>query len=458
MQILKGIVKNTAKNLSRFVHPSRIYGPEYRATLAELKSLKMSTRAELEKFERRKLQALFETISTSTPFYRELPQFSALRKGADPREFLCELPLITKEMIQEDVERFTLTTVPRSKRKWSTTGGSTATPLGFFDIRRTSQAIETAYIHHIWSQVGYTPTSRSAVFRGCVVAKNNGDRLWIYEPFQRALVFSSYHLQGETLKRIFSKLQKFDPAFIQAYPSSANLLAAYMEESGAKSPENLKVIFLGSETLPLWQRKRISSAFGVPVYSWYGHAEKAALAFESGDSDELHIFPSYGYIYLRAADGTIVTEPGVSGEIIATGFTNLATQFVNYRTGDIGVWASETPRKIGNSFMRTLARVEGRAQEFAITDSGRKISMCAMSIHVGMFDAIKQLRFIQNERGKILMEIVRKSNYSESDESKILSAVGEALGEGMRLTLRYVESFPRASSGKGRFMEQKLKV
>ncbi|MCH9030851.1 MAG: hypothetical protein IIB00_01135 [candidate division Zixibacteria bacterium] len=217
-------------------------------------------------------------------------------------------------------------------------------------------------------------------------------------------------------------------------------------------------MLLGSETLPKWQRKRISSAFDAPVYSWYGHAEKAALAFENGDSDELHILPSYGYVYLRGESGTIVTEAGVPGEIIATGFNNIATQFVNYRTGDIGVWASEAPRRIGNTFMRTLARVEGRVQEFAITNSGRKISMCSMSLHINAFDAIKQIRFIQNERGKILMEIVRKSEYSERDERKILSGVSEALGEDMQLMLRYVESLPRASSGKTGFIVQKLKV
>ena len=451
-------IRRMAKHISRIVHPSHVYGSAYRNTLKSLANEEFQSSEELEQFECQKIRELYSRISRSTDFYSRLPQFSAGWESRNPKEILMELPLVSKEMMQDNCERFTVEDIPVHRREYVTTGGSTAEPMGFFEVKRISRAIESAYIHHIWSQVGYTPTSRSAVFRGGVVAKNSGDRLWIYEPFQRALVLSSYHLQGKTLERIFSKLQEFNPLFIQAYPSSANLLAAHIEESGAKPPENLKALLLGSETLPKWQRKRISSAFGAPVYSWYGHAEKAALAFENGDSDELHIFPSYGYVYLRGEGGTIITGLGVPGEIIATGFTNLATQFVNYRTGDIGVWASGAPRKIGNTFMRTLARVEGRAQEFAITSSGCKISMSNMNMHGDIFDAVKQFRFVQDTRGKIKMEIVRKSDFSIEDAQKISRGVGEKLGEDMTLELSYVDSLPRARSGKGRWMEQKLKV
>ena len=49
MQALKRVVKNTAKSLSRFVHPALIYGPEYRATLRGLESLRIDSLSELEK-------------------------------------------------------------------------------------------------------------------------------------------------------------------------------------------------------------------------------------------------------------------------------------------------------------------------------------------------------------------------------------------------------------------------
>ncbi|MCH7879229.1 MAG: hypothetical protein IH914_07955, partial [candidate division Zixibacteria bacterium] len=51
MQTVKRVVKNTAKSLSRFVHPALIYGPAYRATLRGLGSLRINSLDELEKLE-----------------------------------------------------------------------------------------------------------------------------------------------------------------------------------------------------------------------------------------------------------------------------------------------------------------------------------------------------------------------------------------------------------------------
>jgi phenylacetate-CoA ligase len=265
------------------------------------------------------------------------------------------------------------------------------------------------------------------------------------------MVYSSYHLNGGDLRIIYDHLLKFNPRFIQAYPSAANLLATYIEESGKPPPSNLKALLLGSENLPLWQRQRIEKAFDATVYSWYGHAEKAVLAAENPGRTELHVLPTYGYVYLRSEDGRIIEEPGIPGEIIATGFTNQATQFINYRTGDIGVWADSNDLS-----SRVLERVEGRAQELAITATGRKISMAAINMHTDIFDHVKQFRFVQDRKGAIKMEIVRKRGYSPGDERTIRDGVSRKLGADMELDISYVDSIPRASSGKARFMVQKL--
>ncbi len=463
MQTLAGIVKNTAKSLSRFVHPSRIYGSEYRSTLRELQAMRIDSMAELEEFERSKLVSLFETISRYVPYYRDLELFSGNWRSRDVKEALYDLPLIDKKALQQEVERFTLTSLAKRRRMYLTTGGSTALPMGFYDARRTSAAVEQAYVHFLWGQTGYTPVSQSAVFRGSVVNTEpelNGvsskKRLWIYDPFRRSMIFSSYHLQGEDLEKIYQKLLNYDSPYMQAYPSAANMLAAFIEESGQPPPRNLKALFLGSETLPLWQRRRIEKAFDAPVYSWYGHAEKAAIAGERFGKTQLHVMPSYGYVYLRADDGSIVTEPETPGEIITTGFINQGTQFVNYRTGDIGLWSSAGPAMLGTTMTRVLERVEGRMQELAVTGAGRKISMCAINMHTGIFDAVRQFRFVQRKAGDIEMHIVAKNSFTEHDEKNILQGVSEKFGADMKLTIKHADELPKTSRGKARFLIQHL--
>ncbi|MFH1892631.1 MAG: hypothetical protein ABIK83_08125 [Candidatus Zixiibacteriota bacterium] len=445
-------VKEIAKQAFRFIDPALAYGPVYRMTLKQLSAVKVDSDEDLDRLERTKLQNLFRRLKRDVPFYRDSSLLSWDCGSADPKEILHKLPLITKAMIRDDIEEFTAQSIPGRDLSYVTTGGSTAAPLGFFELKRISEGIERAYIHTIWGRAGYHRTTSCAVFRGTVVQKRDSKRLWFYDPFYRSMIYSSYHLNGDDLQRIYDHLLDFNPQFIQAYPSAANLLAAYIEESGKPPPSNLKTLLLGSESLPIWQRRRIESAFGAAVFSWYGHAEKAILAAEKPGGTDLYVLPTYGYAYLRSEDGVIITEPGVPGEIIATGFTNRATYFVNYRTGDVGTWAdSHDPGH------RILKKVEGRAQELAITAGGRKISMTAINMHTDIFDHVKQFRFVQDVKGRIRMEIVRKSDYSSKNERYIIDGISEKLGEDMELEIAYVESIPRAKSGKARFLVQNIK-
>ncbi|MFQ5607158.1 MAG: phenylacetate--CoA ligase family protein, partial [Candidatus Zixiibacteriota bacterium] len=197
-------------------------------------------------------------------------------------------------------------------------------------------------------------------------------------------------------------------------------------------------------------------AFRAPVYSWYGLAEKAALAGERLGDTRLHVLPSYGYVYLRGENGQVITEAETPGEIIATGFTNQATQFVNYHTGDIGLWSSAGTGRLGAFLTRILERVEGRAQELALSAGGRKISMCAINMHSDIFDRIRQFRFVQRRRGEILMQIIRKPGYGAEDENEIISGMTEKFGADMKLDIEYIDRLPRAQSGKARFLVQHL--
>ncbi len=461
MTSLETLIRGLGKQASRFVDPALVYGPVYRQLRQSLSSEAFSDESRLKAFERAQIAQLLDRISTHVPYYRNSGVFGANWRRRDPNEVLLDLPLVDKKMMQEDVRRFTLDSVPEEELEYVTTGGSTALPFGFYDRKRISRAIETAFIHHLWSQHGFTSSSKSAVIRGAVVVtetKIRQKRLWRYEPFQRALAISSYHLQGADIEQIYTKLCESRLPYIQAYPSAANIIAAYIEETSQSPPPDLKAVFLGSENLPLWQRRRIEKAFSAPVYSWYGHAEKAVLAGEAPGSTKLHVLPRYGYAYLRADDGSVITKPGVPGEIIATGFTNQATQFVNYHTGDIGVWAEDDFALMKNGFTRTIERVEGRLQELAITAEGRKISMCAINMHSDIFDGVKQFRFVQDKRGAIRMEIVRKKEYTEQDEQRIKAGVSEKFGADMQLEVRYVDSIPRTKSGKARFLIQNLDI
>ncbi len=90
-------------------------------------------------------------------------------------------------------------------------------------------------------------------------------------------------------------------------------------------------------------------------------------------------------------DGKPVTQEDGLGEIVATGLNNFACPLIRYRTMDLAV-PSNIKCECGRNYA-LLERVEGRLQEFIITETGRLISMAAVNMHSDIFDNGKQFQF-----------------------------------------------------------------
>src|SRR5439155_23428659 len=94
--------------------------------------------------------------------------------------------------------------------------------------------------------------------------------LWRKDALNGTLVMSSYHLTEDRLPAYVARLRAFSPAYIQAYPSSASIVARHMVDAGEPPIAGVRAILCGSETLFPEQRALIERAFGCRVYSWYG--------------------------------------------------------------------------------------------------------------------------------------------------------------------------------------------
>jgi len=403
-----------------------------------------------------RLRELVEHAGVNVPYYREM--FGAI--GLEPgdlrdRSALAAVPTMAKEDLQDHAEDLISRVHPEAMRSYATTGGSTGTPVGFWFDNPGSAAAERAFIGALWSRVGYREGHRTAVLRGEVVATGGP---WELRPDDAQLRVSSYHLTDEWIPGLLDRIRRFGPRFIQGYPSSLTLVARHMVDNGEPPVAGVRALLCGSENLYDWQRTLLERAFRCRPFSWYGLSERVTLAGECEHNRTLHVFPQYAITELVDAAGKPIERPGELGEIVGTGLTNRSMPLIRYRTQDAATWADGPCPSCGRPYRR-LERIEGRLHEFIVASSGRPVSMTAINMHTGLFDNVRQFRFVQDTPGKIVLRVVPKASYGAADENRIRSELAPKLAPDIELVaIEPVDEIAPAPSGKQRFLDQRLPV
>jgi phenylacetate-CoA ligase len=450
-------LKQGLKYVYGAIPPPIRYGKVFRETYAFLQESQWWSREQLEEYQLVQLSKLLQHVYENVPYYRRIFDERGL-KPKDIQDFndLQQLPYLTKEIVQNNLPDLVAQNFSQSKLQYATTGGSTGIPLGFYREKGVSSAKEWAFMLSQWNRIGFKNDDRCVVLRGAVVQSVSKYKFWEYDPLNKSLILSSYHMTDENLPKYIEKIREFKPKFIRAYPSTITILARFVEENNIASFSSIKAILCSSENLYSWQRELLETVFQCRVYSWYGHAEQAVLAGECEHSTYYHIFSEYGIVELIGKDGKPMKQEDELGEVVATGLFNFACPLIRYRTMDLATLAN-TKCKCGRNYP-LLKKVEGRLQELIITGTGRLISMTAMNMHSDVFDNVKQFQFYQEKKGEVIFNIVKKDTYTERDTKYIRSELYKKLGDDVNVIIRFVDDIPRTQSGKYRFLIQKLPI
>ncbi|NLZ29186.1 MAG: phenylacetate--CoA ligase family protein, partial [Methanomicrobiales archaeon] len=389
------------------------------------------------------------------PYYRRIFDDRGLVPGdiRTPAD-LHLLPPLSREDLQANLPDLRARNYPESAFEYVTTGGSTGIPVGFYYEKGASRAREWAFMKTQWDRVGYRFGDRCIVLRGYIVGSSRDAIYWNKTLFGRWLLMSAHHMTEATLPAYICEIRRFRPRFIQAYPSTAAVLARYMIEHEVAPFPTVKAILCGSENLYPWQRDLLAEAFGCRVFSWYGNSEQTVLAGECEESTHYHIFPEYGVVELIGRDGQPVEDPGVLGEVVATNLTNYICPLIRYRTMDLAM-AAAGPCTCGRHYP-LLERVEGRLQDFIVTSNHRLISMTAVNMHSDVFDNVLQLQFCQEKAGEVLLRVIKKPGYNDRDTRYILEELDKKFGGDVDVTIHFVTEIPRTRRGKYQFLVQKL--
>lgn len=414
-------------------------------------------RARIEAWQLARLQKIVAYAYEQTPGYREVYQKAGVQpEDLQSLEDIKSFPFITKNLLKDNIEAFSVGQIPNWKRYYDTTGGSSGTPLGFYKTK-TNLWVENAFIHSGWERTGWQVGNRLAVLKGWSGDKDQ--QIGAFDPLTRELRLSSYHLSGELYSNYIELINYYQTKALLAYPSSAAILADLILEFGDAGRIRFEQIFLVSENIHKWQIAKMAQAFPeARTFGLYGQTEQVCLAQWCEKCDDYHIWPFYGLTEL-VTPTTEINPSDNAQEIVATSFWNEATPLIRYRTGDLARLKASRCDACQREF-DILENIEGRDQDYVITKDGIYITLTALVFaqHFNAFGKIKAMQLAQSRAGEVLVRVIPSQKFVESDRNEIKSKMEQASGGQLSVSVVLVDEIQKTQRGKTKFLDQKLKL
>lgn len=377
--------------------------------------------------------------------YETTPYFQALfrKSGAIPDDFTCldslkRLPVLTKQVIQEDYTAFLSKRIPSKARLPAHTSGTTGAGLRFSTTREAVQRQWAVWWRYrLWH--GIYPGTWCAYFggRSVVPLTQNRPPFWRHNYPGKQILFSGYHMNEKNLNYYVEAIRRFQPPWIHGYPSLISLLASHMIDRKLDVGYQPGWITIGAENLLEPQKKLIFEAFGVKARQHYGSVEAVANISEC-ELGNLHVDEDFSAVEF------VPEESGYRYRVLGTNFTNPAFPLVRYDTGDVVTLSNRQCACTRPG--RLVEDIDGRLEDYVILANGAKLGRTD-HIFKDMVN-IREAQIYQTEPGAFTIRVVRGSHYSETDEAMLLSETTKRVGSGTRVAIEYTSVLQRSATGK----------
>ena len=448
--------KNLAGAILQFIPIKYLLGKRYREMYNFVEEAQWWNEDQIEDFVISELRRICTIAYVHCPFYKKL----FMSAGFEPAQMKSlddfrRIPMIDKKTIKDNSINMCSVSLTSKSVDYTSTGGTTGEPLHFYIGTDRSQK-EFAYLVSSWGRAGYQLGTPLAVFRGQVIRIERQGMPYEYDPVLRRHFYSSFHMSEGNIKRYIEHLRQIGDCFLHVYPSTATLLAHYMQNWGVESLPNVRGIIAESEIVYPEQRELIEKTFGCRLFSCYGMTEKVVAAAGCEHSTDYHVWGTYGHFELVDDQGRPVTSPGMRGEIVGTSFMNEVMPFIRYRTGDYAVYVDKHCDRCGRQGP-VIREIRGhRIQEMLVAGDGSQIPWTALNMHDDTFTNVFRFQFFQNVPGLATLRIVPVDSFNSEDEYRIKKNLKRKLDERIAFEIEIVDSIPVSGTGKAIYVDQQI--
>lgn len=441
--------------LSRIYYSlDRLVSPVSYKALREMLKVERMSRKGIEAVQVEKLRRLLLHSYQSVPYYKEVMD----ERGVRPEHFedlsvLKRLPILTKEIVREDLDRLVSNRFPKGELILSGTGGSTGIPMRFYYDRRFLRIVKALKLRNL-SWVGWKPGDNRLKLWGSdfdmAIAKDMRTRVgnWL----RNVILIGTFNYRKETLERAITAIRRFNPDFLEGYTMILASLAGFANENGMDlSTCGVKKIIASAEVLTDEVRGLLSRTFGAPVFDRYGGRELSDIAQECSEG-RMHINDDLVIVEIVDEDGNPV-ENCAPGNLILTGLESYAMPLIRYRVDDVGSLSQDSchcGRALG-----LLGKIAGRTQDLIRLRDGGVISPIAVA-HLLKDYPIIRYRGIQEDLDHFRLEIVPADSPDAGWVSDIESKLKTAIPQ-LEIEVRCVNEIDPGPSGKWRSVVSNVK-
>lgn len=425
----------------------------YRRLRAEFERLERAPWETQEAYQSERLRRLVRHCVERVPYYRDIFQDRHLhpedvRTPAD----LVKLPILRKEELRSHFSELLAEGSDMRRLRLAHTSGSTGSPLSCYWDREVDRATNAVlWQHRSWAGFEFGQPYATLLGRMIVPPGQRRPPFWRYNREWNQLFLSAFHLDESTAPAYLQALQSFQPHALEAYPSTAYLLACYLRSRSEFCP--LGMVFTSAETLLPLQREVIEERFRCRVYDYLGATERVLFGGECGAGSGMHIFAGYGITEVTDDEGR-PRKRGEFGHLTLTGLHNLAMPLLRYRIGDVSAVLSESCACGRN--LPLMHPVTTKAEDIVVTPEGRFISSSVLTHPFKPMAHIAASQILQDRADSLLIRIVRQPGYSDEDTTILLAEFRKRVGPTMKLDIEFVETIPLGPGGKLRWIISKV--
>jgi phenylacetate-CoA ligase len=402
------------------------------------------SRQQIEAFQVKRLNEVWQHALTHVPYYRELraksklpPQFGSLA------EFQAAVPTLGKDAVRAEPKRF-LSDRPRHG-SWRRTGGSTGMPMSVFVAKRAHlEMLATQYrFYQMWG-VGIFDRSMFLWGHADLLAPGlSGYVARLRQPLEDWLRnrrrLSVYSLGRDVLRSHLARIQAFRPRSLYGFSQAVLLLAQEARASGFRC-DSLKLVTLAGEPAPPALLREIEDIFGVPTVIEYGATECGLIAQQWPDRT------------LRVREDVVLVETQAREDgrcaLVVSGLNNPSFPLLRYEIGDM----TESPLERPERGFAVLKNILGRNNDILVTRSGGYLHSSRLEALFKFYrPKIRRFRVRQCRNGEIVVAVEPDGIAATFDSSGLQRSMGD-LVEGFPVSVEIVAAIPQTAAGKHRLV------
>lgn len=400
-----------------------------------------------------KLQHLITFCNEYVPYYHNVFKNSGLNpQDIKVVEDLEKLPVLTKDIIKHHWNEFKPLTLSKMNYSVGATGGTTGTPFHYRESKH-DRFLGGALLYRGWGYGGYDLGDKMVFLAGSsldIGTKSTLDK-YAHEFVRNIRKLSSFDMGEKEMRDYVQIINSFKPKYIRGFASAIYFFAKWIEEKNLNiySPA---AVFTTAENLYPAMRDKIAEVFDCEVYNTYGLNDGGVSAYECPEHAGLHIDTERSIMEVVDHEGHQMNCG--EGRILATSLHNYAMPFIRYETGDEG-HITDDICACGRGHT-LLKKITGRSTDILFTPEGNNVHGWFFNpIFWDSGQGIKEYQVIQETLNTIIIKIVPEKNFDKKQLDLIREMIKKR-SSGWNIEFQYVDKIERSSTGKYKFIINKL--